>query len=139
MSYDFNTLMNEAYDSLEKTTNDTHLILPKVICETTVTRIHWKNVTDYLKIIKRKPDHFINFIKVEYPDKEVSWFSNSISDGIIIHGKFLKQQLLQDLAMKYINAYVICSACKSADTELSKSSSKMYYFECLDCGHNKNM
>jgi translation initiation factor 2 beta subunit (eIF-2beta)/eIF-5 len=139
MSYDFDTLMNEAYESLEKTTNNTHLILPKIIYETTVTRIHWRNVIDYLKIIKRQPDHFISFIKAEYPDKEISWFSNSISDGIIIHGKFLKQQLLHDFAMKYINVYVICSACKSADTELTKLSSKMYSFECLDCGHNKNM
>ena len=138
MSYDFDTLMNEAYDSLENTTNNTHLILPKIICEITVTRINWKNVNEYLKIIKRHPDHFINFLKIEYPDKEFSWFSGSISDGLIIHGKFLKQQFIHDFALKYINMFVICSACKSADTNLIKNS-KLYCFECLDCGHSKNL
>lgn len=138
MSYDFDTLMNEAYESLERK-NETHLILPKIECISTVTKLHWKNVINYLKVIKRKPDHFITFLKTEYPDKEISWFSNSISDGIIIHGKFLKQQIINDIAIKYINQFVICSACKSIDTELVKAFSKMNYFECLNCGHNKNM
>jgi translation initiation factor 2 beta subunit (eIF-2beta)/eIF-5 len=138
MSYDFDTLMNEAYDCLEKK-NENHLILPKIVCVSTVTKLHWKNVINYLKVIKRKPDHFITFLKIEYPDKEINWFSNSISDGIIIHGKFLKQQIINDIVIKYINQFVICSACKSINTELIKSSSKMHYFECLDCGHNKNM
>jgi translation initiation factor 2 beta subunit (eIF-2beta)/eIF-5 len=138
MTYEFNVLMNEAYEQLEKKP-DSQLILPKINCETTVTRLHWKNVVDYLKIIKRNPDHFINFLKTEYPDKEISWFSGSLSDGLIIHGKFLKQQLIHDFLLKYINQFVTCSACKSNETELTKLSSKLYCFECLDCGHNKNI
>ena len=138
MTYEFNVLMNEAYEQLEKKP-DSQLILPKINCETTVTRLHWKNVVDYLKIIKRNPDHFINFLKTEYPDKEISWFSGSLSDGLIIHGKFLKQQLIHDFLLKYINQFVTCSACKSNETELTKISSKLYCFECLSCGHSKNL
>lgn len=138
MSYDFDTLMNEAYECLEKK-NTTHLILPKIDYTSTVTRLHWKNVIDFLRVIRRNSNHFITFLKTEYPDKEISWFSNSVSDGIIIHGKFLKQQIINDIAIKYINQYVICSACKSTDTELVKTSSKMNCFECLSCGHNKNI
>jgi translation initiation factor 2 beta subunit (eIF-2beta)/eIF-5 len=138
MTYEFNILMNEAYEQLDKKSGS-QLILPKIDCETTVTRLHWKNVIDYLKVIKRNPDHFINFLKTEYPDKEISWFSSSISDGLIIHGKFLKKHMINDIAIKYINQNVTCSACRSNKTELSKISSKLYCFECLDCGHNKNM
>ena len=137
MTYDFDTLMNEAYELLDKK-NDSPLILPKIECTSTVTKLHWNNVINYLSVIKRSPEHFITFLKTEYPDKEISWFSNSISDGIIIHGKFLKQQIINDIAIKYINQYVICSACKSIDTELVKIS-RINTFECLSCGHNKNI
>ena len=138
MNYDFNILMNEAYESLEKK-NDTKLVLPKIDCEISVTRLHWKNVVDYLSLLKRNPNHFISFLKTEYQDKEINWYSSNISDGLIIHGKFLKQQVINDFILKYINYFVTCSACKSNDTELSKLSSKLYSFECLSCGHSKNM
>jgi len=138
MNYEFNILMNEAYESLEKN-NDAKLVLPKIEYETAVTRLHWKNVIDYLRLIKRNPEHFISFLKSEYQDKEISWYSGNIADGLIIHGKFLKQQIINDFILKYINQFVTCSACKSNDTELSKLSSKLYSFECLSCGHNKNM
>ena len=138
MTYEFDTLMNEAYESLEKK-NDTKLVLPKIDCVTSVTRLHWKNVIDYLILIKHNPEHFIGFLKTEYQDKEISWYSGDISDGLIIHGKFLKQQLINDFLLKYINQFVTCSACKSNNTELSKLSSKLYSFECLDCGHSKNI
>ena len=138
MNYDFNILMDEAYESLDKK-NDTKLVLPKIECETSVTRLHWKNAVDYLSLLKRNPDHFINFLKAEYQDKEISWYSGDLSEGIIIHGKFLKQQLVNDFILKYINQFVTCSACKSNETELSKLSSKLYSFKCLDCGHDKNI
>jgi len=138
MSYDFECLINEAYESLETRTK-TNLVLPKVESYSTVTRLHWKNIMDYLKLINRTPEHFINYIKTENPDKEISWMSGELNEGIIIHGKFLKQQLINDIIIKYINSFVICSACKSYNTELIKKSSKLYYFECIDCEHNKNM
>jgi translation initiation factor 2 beta subunit (eIF-2beta)/eIF-5 len=138
MNYEFDILMNEAYEQLEKK-SDIKLVLPKIECETSVTRLHWKNVIDYLKILKRNPDHFINFLKIEYQDKEICWYSGDLSDGLIIHGKFVKQQLVHDFILKYMNQFVTCSACKSNETELTKLSSKLYSFECLECGHNKNM
>jgi translation initiation factor 2 beta subunit (eIF-2beta)/eIF-5 len=138
MTCEFNILMNEAYEQLDND-NDSKLILPKIECDTTVTRLHWKNVIEYLKLIERNPDHFINFLKSEYQDKEISWYSGNISDGIIIHGKFLKQNIISDFIIKYISNFVTCSACKSNYTKLSKLTSKLYCFECLECGHNKNM
>ena len=138
MNYEFDILMNEAYECLEKK-NDAKLVLPKINCDISVTRLHWKNIIDYLKLIKRNPDHFISFLKSEYQDKEISWYSGDIADGLIIHGKFLKQQMVIDIILKYINHFVTCSACKSNETELSKLSSKLYSFECLTCGHTKNI
>jgi len=136
MSYDFDTLMNEAYTYLEtdKPANNTHLILPKIIYESNNIRLIWKNVNEFLNVINRQADHFINFIKTEYIDKEFSF----IPEGLIIHGKYLKQQFIYDIAIKYVNMYVSCSVCKSINTKLIKSS-KMYNFECLDCSHTKNM
>jgi len=134
MSYDFETLMNDAYDCLDETINNTRLILPKIIFEYTTTRVVWKNTNAYLQLINRSEDHFLNFLKLEYPDKKFSFISNNL----IIHSKQLKQDFIHDLAINYINKFVICDVCKSTNTDLLKIK-KIYKMECLDCGHCKNM
>lgn len=140
----FEQIVNKAYQQLEKdkdneSSNSKFLILPSIDIDIATTRLHWKNSEAYLQVISRDPDHFMSFLKKEAPGKEISWFSGSKSDGIIIHGKRQNNKQITDLALKYINVYVICPSCKHANTSLIKESSKNDLFECLDCGMKKYM
>ena len=137
--FNFNTLVEEAYTELNEKTNNSHnnLILPELVVEINPTRLHWKNVKDYLKRIQRSPDHFMDWLKSQLPSQEINWFSGSKSDGLIIHGKRQKKAEVIELARKYVNNYVICSSCISSETIMTKSLNKQYQFECLICGMKK--
>lgn len=132
MLLNFETMVNETYNYIEQDIKGETLILPKSIIECTITKLYWKNVKNYLKVIKRHPDHFMNFLKKEFTNREVNWVSSSKSDGLIIHGKGLKPNNITEISLKYVNMYVKCSSCKKTNTFMIKSD-----FECLDCGMKK--
>ena len=134
----FDTLVKDAYYKLQYyQTPNKKLILPDIIVEIVTTRLHWKNVKDYLKTINRHPDHFIEWLKTELPNLEINWFSGSKSDGLIIHGKRQKKSNIIDIALKYINIYIICPSCKQTDTTMTKFNHKQWEFKCEDCGMKK--
>ena len=134
----FNDMLDEAYKVLEYNEPVVYnLNLPQIDIEITASRLYWKNLNEYLKIINRPPDHFMSFIKNELCDRDINWYSNNIIDGIIIQGKYLKQNNIMELIKKYINTCVICSSCNSPNTELNKSLGKKYIFNCIQCNMTK--
>lgn len=137
MEFDFNTLVNNAYLILNNQTKGDNLILPEIVVEIGTTRLHWKNVKNFLKVVRRHPEHFMDWLKSELPSHQINWFSGSKSDGLIIHGKRQRKSDVKDLALKYVNEFVICPSCKKADSQMLKINSKQYEFECLDCGMKK--
>ncbi len=142
MDFNFETMVDNEYMQLEHLNLDVKnesLILPTIITEIGPTRMHWKNVKEYLKVIQRHPDHFIEFLRYELPGKSIDWFSASKSDGLIIHGKGQRKTTLTDMALKYVNMFVICPSCKKVDTNLKKVGASKYEFECTICGFTKNI
>jgi len=135
--YDFNKMVDEAYLQLDNKKRGSLLILPNIITEIGTTRLHWKNVKEYLKTISRNPDHFIDYLRQQMPGREINWFSGSKSDGLIIHGRFQKQNEISELAIKYVKEYVSCPSCNKTESLMRKLESKMYEFECLSCGMKK--
>lgn len=135
--WNFNTLVDQAYIILDQQTRGEDLILPEIIVEISTTRLHWKNIKEYLKVIKRRPEHFVEWLKYEIPGYNINWMSSSKSDGIIIHGKKQKKSDIMELAIKYVKTFVICSSCKHADTLMTKLTNKQYEFICNDCGMKK--
>jgi len=133
---DFNKLANDAYHILDQQYKSGNLTLPEVNVEIEPTRLHWKNVKEFLKLVRRHPDHFMNWLKTELPNQEINWFSGSKSDGLIIHGKRQKKSNITNMILKYVNTFIICTSCKHADTIMTKSN-KHWEFECIDCGMKK--
>jgi translation initiation factor 2 beta subunit (eIF-2beta)/eIF-5 len=133
----FNELLDEAYDKLDNNDNITLIVLPKIETEIGTTRLHWKNVNLFLETINRSPEHILIYLKHQMPDKNIDWFSGDKSNGIIIHGRFLKNNMLIELLKKYVNQYVICPCCKKSTSTMHKETSKNYEYKCLMCGFKK--
>ena len=135
-----NNAYNELYDFNQKSINCDEinkLIIPTLVTEKTPTRLHWVNPNSLLNIINRPPNHLLQFLKYELSNKEINWMSSDINDGLIIHGKNIKKELISDLVLKYVNTFVICSSCKSYNTTFDKFNSKKYNFQCNYCKMNK--
>ena len=87
-TFDFDKMVDECYELLNNNSNSldkqvNNLILPNMIIETSVVRLHWKNVIDYLNVINRNPEHFIDFLRKEMPNKQINWYSGDKKEGLL--------------------------------------------------------
>ena len=138
-TYDFEEMINEAYQVLGNQKKKNLIQLPEITLNIDPTRLHWKNVTEYLDVIHCVPEYFMSFLKHELPGKNINWFSSSFDDGLTIHGKKQKKSTITELARKFVENCVVCSACKNPNTKMSKINSKYYEINCLDCGALKTI
>lgn len=131
---DFNTLLDDIYNELEKNKIEKKLVLTPPELDMSTTNTLWKNVKKILKQINRPPDHFINFLNEEIGN--ANWVSSSKSAGLIIIGKHSKDKINKVLT-KYINTYVVCKNCRSTATIITKEKNvKLYKFNCESCNSN---
>ena len=134
----FNTMLDDVYKQLGSNTIE-HLILPDPILEKTTTRIVWKNCKAFLKVTRTSPDHLFDFMRDQIDQSiNIAWFSESISDGLIIHdGKkniIIMTKKISDLMKKYIIDFIICKTCNKSNTQMEKNKKiRKWILTCLDC------
>ena len=132
----FEEMVDTAYMQLEQNNENKMLILPNIVTIITPLRMWWKNPKEFLITVKRRPEHFMHYLVVELPNIKINWASDSKSDGIVFHGKRLKQNIISDMVLKYVKSYVLCSGCKSDNTIMNRESGcKKYEFNCYNCGY----
>lgn len=132
----FDQMLNELYDNLNQSNNNLKIILPEPQLIKNGSNFIWKNVKEYLKLVKRPPEHFINFIKKE-TNWQINWITSSKSDGLILNQKRLNNGQIIDIMKSYLKEYVICKGCKSTYTYIEKDKNiRKYNFSCLNC-HNE--
>lgn len=129
----FEQMLDNVYSQLGET-KKTKLQIPQPVINITTTNTYWKNVKEILKIIKRNPDQFIDFLKSELGD--VNWLTSSKSDGIVIIGKIKKDKIVR-VIQTYMNKYVVCNTCNSSYSSLKYDNNiRKYRFNCKDCQCN---
>jgi translation initiation factor 2 beta subunit (eIF-2beta)/eIF-5 len=125
----FDKMVEEAYMFLTDNSKQREkLIIPDIKTNIETTRLHFININNILKIIRRTPDHFSSWLSAEIPDKTINWLSSDKDEGLIIHGKFRKDTEIAKLVLKYVNMFVVCTSCKSTNTDMTKTQ-----FICNDC------
>ncbi len=131
---DFEEMLDFILPNIEN--NIERLILPNLEINTSNTRLDFTNINSIASTINRDPEHII-FILKKYSGKNIQWLSANKSEGIYIDGKYLKAKYLQDLILKYVNEYVVCSSCMNTNTTLIKDKdTKKFKFNC-SCGFFK--
>jgi translation initiation factor 2 subunit 2 len=131
----FEEMLDILLNKIDKKQNKINITLPDPILIKSGNNIIWKNIKDYLKIVKRPPIHFMNFLNYELSCL-INWISDSKSDGCIIHQK-IKSNTIIDLMKKYIKEYVLCKSCQSINSIITKNKTlKKYNFICYDCNSN---
>ena len=131
---DFEEMLDFILPNIEN--NIEKLILPNLEINTSNTRLDFTNINSIANTINRDPEHII-FILKKYSGKNIQWLSANKSEGIYMDGKYLKAKYLQDLILKYVNEYVVCSSCMNTNTTLIKVKDiKKLKFNC-SCGFLK--
>ncbi len=128
----FLVMLDKIYNNMDQNKNVDKFILPDPELIKNGNNIHWKNVKDFLKLVKRQPDHFLNYLGSQLSCK-VNWISESKSHGLIIYKKIKSPQII-DIMKNYLVNYVICKSCKSSNTYLEKDKTiRTYNFICTNC------
>jgi translation initiation factor 2 beta subunit (eIF-2beta)/eIF-5 len=100
----------------------------------------WINAKPIIKIMKRPPDHVINFLKIEL-NTNVNWLDSRNKDlGINIIGS-IRKKLMESCINKYCRKYILCGGysdnldgCKSTSTRFKYDpKTKCYIFKCKNC------
>lgn len=128
----FEIMLDDLYDNLEQKNNLTKFIIPEPILIKNGNNNHWKNVKDFLKLAKRPPDHYVNYLSDQLSCK-INWLTESKSHGLIIYKK-IKPLVLTENMNNYLKDYVLCKSCKSSDTYIEKDKIiRKYNFICTNC------
>ena len=129
---EFEKMIDDVYTELGE--NETYdLVIPPPIIEKSTTKINWKNIKDFLKITKTPPDHLFSYIE-KHINEKISWFSNSMSDGLLIFNKKIKPSEISNIMIKYIKEFVICKNCNNSDTIMQKDSTiRKWKIRCNKC------
>jgi len=93
----------------------------------------WVNFAEICTILKRKPDHVLNYVLAELG-------TNGSVDGtqrLVIKGRFQPKQI-EIVIRHYITEYVACRTCKSPDTNLKKEN-RLYFLCCESCGSTRSV
>jgi translation initiation factor 2 beta subunit (eIF-2beta)/eIF-5 len=132
MNDNFLKMLNDVYIELDNVSStSSKLIIPDPIMEKSTTNTYWKNVKKILQSINRSPEHFMEFFNKELKTGE--WISNSKSDGIVMIGKFTKNQIMHVIS-EYIKKYVVCNICYSTETIMDKNKElRSYFVFCNKC------
>lgn len=128
----FEVMLDELYNNLEQKNNVTKFIIPEPVLIKSGNNNLWKNVKDFLKLAKRPPDHYVDYLTDQLSCK-ANWLTESKSHGLIIYKK-IKPDVLTENMKNYLKEYVLCKSCKSSDTYIEKDKTiRKYNFICTNC------
>ena len=134
----FDIMLDDVYEKLESYTNNikmqSKITLPKPELIKHGHHFIWKNMKDFLRIVNKPPEHVVKFFSEELKC-QITWITESKSDGINIDYNKLSSTTINELMKKYVLEYVYCKKCTSTNSIISKDSQlRKYLFVCQNCG-----
>jgi translation initiation factor 2 subunit 2 len=87
------------------------------------------NVVDVAEALNRSVDHLVKFIS-----SELMTTGSVNKDGkLLLKGSFIRSEI-QEVIRRYIEHFVVCKICESAeDTDIIRDK-KLYFLKCSKCG-----
>jgi translation initiation factor 2 subunit 2 len=129
LNLDYTKLLDRLYLSLpSRAKENTRFELPKAQSMIQGKQTIWKNFVKVSKDLNRDTDLLYKFVM-----KEISTSSTIINNqSLVLNGTFDNHKI-NIILDKFINAYVLCSACKKPDTEIS-TKNNIKVLRCTACG-----
>jgi translation initiation factor 2 subunit 2 len=124
----FDELLDRLYSSLpEKTLSDSRFELPVVESIVQGKQTIWKNFSKIAKYLKRDEKQLYKFVMNEISTSSV------ISEGSLILNGVFDTNRLNQILMKYMKSFVLCSVCNKPDTEIITQNG-IKVLKCTACG-----
>jgi len=127
--YDYEWLLNRAYESLPKRPiqRRERFVVPKPEIVISGRRTFITNFKQICDVINRDPRLVLRFLL-----KEIGAPGEIKENYAVIQGE-IKIRVINSLIDRFVRDYVICPICKSPDTILIKERKAMF-IKCMACG-----
>jgi len=130
---DYDKLLDRIYLSLPKRTLENQRFeLPKALSIIQGKQTLWQNFTKVAKDLDRDPQQLYKFFM-----KEISTSSTIVNQTLILNGIFDNKKI-NHILTKFINNFVLCSACKKPDTEIV-AQNNVKILKCNACGATSSL
>lgn len=124
----FEQMLDDVYTELGEIQKD-KIVLPLVIIVKDTTKITWRNVNDFIKLLNCPPEHLLDYVKKNLHDD-----MNYDDKGLIIRNNRRKQDEISNIIRKYTEEFCICKQCKGKKTEIYKDNSiRKWKVKCNSC------
>jgi len=137
--YSYDDLLTRFYAHLRQLNPDlagdkkrTKLAPPQVAREGTKKTV-FANFMQLAESMHRDHSHLLAFILAELG----TFGSTDGNDRLILKGRF-QPKGIETVLRRYMNEYVVCSACKSTDTQLTKDA-RLSFLNCKNCGASRSV
>ena len=129
LDLDYSKLLDRLYMALpSKARETTRFEIPRAQSIIQGKQTIWKNFVKVSKDLNRDTDLLYKFVM-----KEISTSSTIVNNqSLVLNGTFDYNKINQVLD-KFINTYVLCSACKKPDTQIS-TKNNIKVLRCTACG-----
>ena len=111
------------------------ILKPPEVAREGTKKTAFVNFMELVELMNRSHEHVMQFILAELAA------SGSI-DGkqrLIMKGRF-QPKSIENVIRKYMIEYVLCSLCKSNDTELEREqATRLMYMQCKQCGARRSV
>lgn len=109
-----------------------NMVLPQVNREGS-KKSSFSNIFEVCQRLNRTVEHFIQFLLSELGTTG----SLDSQNALIIRGRFQQKQI-EAVLKRYVQDYVQCRTCKSAETNLTKEN-RLYFLRCNLCGSSRTV
>ena len=125
----YNPLLDRLYMALPTKTKETNRFeLPKAQSMIQGKQTIWKNFVKVAKDLDRDQNLLYKFVM-----KEISTSSTIINNQSLVLNGVFDNHKINIILDKFINTYVLCSACKKPDTSIS-THNNIKILKCTACG-----
>ena len=90
-------------------------------------RTLWQNFQDIITVLNRPGKEVLKYMAGQLATAGIIEGSNAIFNGTFV------EETVNDVLLRYIDAYVICPVCTRPDTSMIKEKN-VYYLSCSACG-----
>ncbi len=126
--YDYNTLLEKAYEELPEKVKEHSRFEPPVISSIVQGKLTViQNLGEVAKAINRTPDMLTKWLL-----RELGTSGVFESGHLVVKGHF-RQHQIQEKFIAFLNQYVICPECGRPDTKIVKED-RVNFLKCEACG-----
>merc|ERR1719489_66303 len=111
-------------------------VTPPTVQRVGSRRVSWTNFAAICQNLDRQQDHIMAFVLTELGT------TGSLANGgqhLVLKGRY-NQKHIENLLRKYIQEYVACTMCRSANTSLIRdNATRLYDIKCQACGASRSV